>query len=441
MLLIYTDRQTNRLGYTINLIFNELLGVDYMVTTSTDQFIALSGAKLSYCKNKIYDELHIACKDLLFETNIYSFDTECITEDSVPKIFINRESDDSLGFDVFAAVFYMVSRYEEHLPFIKDEHSRFCATDSIAYKNGFLDKPVVNIWAECLKKELAAKYPELKFKKREFNFVNTIDVDQAYSYKGKGLYRSLGGLARDISKKDFRACIDRIKVLLTLEKDPYDCFDYLLNVKTKYKLNTIFFFLFARHSRFDKNISVYNHSFLTLIKKLSDYTTIGIHPSYFSAEYPGEVDGQIKRLSDVIHKSVKCSRFHYLRFSLPQSYRNLIASGIHEDYSMGYANTAGFRAGICVPYNFYDLEKDCETKLRLHPFMFMDVALKNGMNLKADKAFEVMQKFIDAVKAVGGEFISIWHNESLSSDRIWQGWRQVYQKQTEYISQYIKTNK
>lgn len=434
MLLIYIDKQTNRLGYTINLIFKELLQVDYMVTTSREQFIALGGAKLSYCESKIYDEIHISnTNNLLFETNIYSLDIDYVFEDGIHKIFRNYGNDDSLGFDIFAATFYMVSRYEEYLPFIRDEHLRFNAKDSIAWHKKFLEKPVVNIWAEFLKKKLLEKYPDLQFATREFTFVNTIDVDQAYCYKHKGLYRTVGGFMRDILHRDFKKCLQRFKILCNLDEDPYNCFDYILQNVTKYKLHTIFFFLFGTHSKFDKNTSPYNRSFQLLVKNLSDYSQIGIHPSYYSIEYPQEITRQIKMMTSLIHKKVLASRFHYLRFSLPQSYNEMADNGITDEYSMGYSDCIGFRAGICTPYNFYDLDRDCETKLKVHPFAFMDVALKNGLSLTEDSSWERIKELIDEVKQVNGVFISLWHNESLSDYEQWQGWRMLFEKQIRYI--------
>ncbi|MBP3254570.1 MAG: polysaccharide deacetylase family protein [Bacteroidales bacterium] len=433
MLVIYIDRQTNRLGYTINLLFKEILQVEYMVTTSREQFIALSGAKLSYCDSRLFDEIHITNSQFLFETNIYSVEVDYTEQDGIPKLFRNYGDDDSLGFDVFAAVFYMVSRYEEYLPFIRDKHSRFCASDSIAYKKEFFAKPVVNIWAELLKQKIKDKYPEINFKPRQFRFINTVDVDMAYSYKNKGFYRTVGGFLRDLKNGDFKQCVQRFRVLLNIEKDPYDCFDYLLGFISKYKLATVFFFLFSMRTKYDKNISPYNNDFQLLIKSLGDYSSIGIHPSYYSTEYPQDMTEQIKLLSEIIHKNIRQSRFHYLRFNLPESYRNLIENGIEEDYSMGYSDHIGFRAGICTPYNFYDLERDCETGMKVYPFAYMDVALKNGLELSSDEAWQKIKDLIDEVKRVNGDFISVWHNESLSGCGQWQGWRDVYEKQAEYV--------
>ncbi|MBQ0113038.1 MAG: polysaccharide deacetylase family protein [Bacteroidales bacterium] len=441
MLVIYIDRQTNRLGYTINLLFKEILGVDFMVTTSKETFIAEKGEKFSYSVNSIYDEIHITSTNLLFETSVNNFEVDCFEKDGVPCLFRTYGKNDSLNFDVLSAIFYMVSRYEEYLPFMPDKHSRYSAKESIAYRKGFIEKPVVNIWANMLKNVILEKYPEMNFAKKTFSFTNTIDVDMAYYYKGKGLYRSLGGCFRDLLRRDFHSIGERVKVLLFGKQDPYDCFEFIKEIHTQYKLKTILFYLFAFRTDFDKNVSPYNNKFQLLVKDLADYTNVGIHPSYYVYEQEEKLQEQLSLLKNLIHLDINFSRFHYLRYRLPVSYRNLIDNRISDDFSMGYPNCVGFRAGIASSFNFYDLERDEETNLRLHPFAFMDVALKNGLHLNKTQSFEKIKALADEVKRVDGELISIWHNESLSDYKEWQGWRNIYKNQIEYISKINNTSK
>lgn len=433
MLVIYIDKQTNRLGYTINLLFKDVLGVEFMVTTSKETFIAEKGAKLSYSASPIYDEIHITSKSLLFETSLSADSVETVEKEGIPCLFPNYNKNDSLGFDIFAASFYMVSRYEEYLPFKIDKHGRFTAKESIAYREGFLEKPIVNIWAGMLKSKLLEKYPDTEFRKTNFSFVNTIDIDMAYYYKHKGFYRNLGGSVRDVLHRDFNSIRQRFRVLFLGKQDPYMCNDFIQTINTRYGIKTLLFYLFASRTDYDKSISPYNRAFQLTVKDMADYCKIGIHPSYYVMEDASLLPTQKKLLENIIHKKVFRSRFHYLRFRLPQSYRTLIENEITDDYSMGYADCVGFRAGIATPYNFYDLERDNETKLRIHPFALMDVSLKNGMKLNKTQAKEKIFKLVDEVRQVGGEFISIWHNESLSNYKAWQGWRKIYELELEYI--------
>ena len=202
----------------------------------------------------------------------------------------------------------------------------------------------------------------------------------------------------------------------------------------KYKVNTTFFILFGDYGRYDKNISPYNPKFRLLLKSLCDYAKVGIHPSYESFEESELMSEQIKMLKSLLRKPIHRSRFHYLRFRLPESYRELINNNIEGDYSMGYSNAIGFRAGICNSFNFYDLALDFETKLRIFPFAYMDVALKNGLQLSPDEALSKIVGIVDKVVEADGHLISVWHNESLSEDFGWEDWRNVYEQSIEYVS-------
>lgn len=434
MLLIYVDKLTNRLGYTLNLVFKELMSIKYSITIDKEYFIQYDGPKLSYTTQPITNELFLlSSTPLLFQTIIEIVELNYFEKNNNPYLFQSYSKDSVCDFDILAACFYLVSRYEEYLPYVKDKHSRFKAEDSLAYKKGFLKRPVVNIWVKDFKSKILERYPELSSQNNEFSYVNTIDIDSAYSYTCKGLTRNFLGFSRDLIKGDISLCLDRLKVLLKIQKDPYDTFDFIISLIEKYDVNTIFFVLFGDYGKYDKNINPYNNKFKRLVKHLCDYGKVGVHPSYDSFDYPQLIIAQIKMLKETLHKPIKRSRYHYLHFRLPEGYRNLMATGsIEEDFSMGYSDNIGFRASICSSFNFYDLAQDYETKLKVYPFGYMDVALKNGLKLSPQQAFEEIIQMTDEVKQVGGEMISIWHNESLSNKREWYGWRDIYEKIIEY---------
>lgn len=433
MLLIYVDKLTNRLGYTLNLVFKELMSIKYSITIDKEYFLQYDGPKLSYCTQPLADELFLFSTPLLFQTTIEVAEINYFERNNTPYIFKTYFKESICDFDVLAACFYLVSRYEEYLPYVKDVHSRFKVEDSLAYKRGFLSKPVVNIWVNELKNTIVNRYPELFTQNNHYSYFNTIDIDSAYSYTCKGFTRNLLGFTRDLLKGNISLCLERLKVLLKIEKDPYDTFEYIISLIERLKVNTIFFVLYGDYGKYDKNINPYNNKFRRLIKQLCDYGKVGVHPSYESFDYPQLINSQIKMLKETLHKPIQRSRYHYLHFRLPEGYRSLMATGsIEHDFSMGYSDNIGFRAGICSSFNFYDLALDYETKLRVHPFAYMDVALKNGLKLSPQEALIEIKKITDEVKKVGGEMISIWHNESLSNKREWFGWREVYEKTVEY---------
>ena len=157
MLLIYTHKITHRNKYIFNLVFKDILDIDFTLTSDAEELKPYTGPKISYTHNPICDELFFISRSLLFETGITEQNIS-IFEYNSNKVFFATGKASALPFDIFAASFYLVSRYEEYLPHIRDEHDRFDAKDSLAFINGFLDKPLVNSWALVIKELIKSKY-------------------------------------------------------------------------------------------------------------------------------------------------------------------------------------------------------------------------------------------------------------------------------------------
>jgi len=427
-LLVFVPKKTNRIRFVFRLVFKDLLKVKCTLTSNLDEFLSADVAKLVYADKAYSDDIFIKSSGLLFQKGIENINVENIDYEGSIALFPTYNSDSVLPFDVFSAIFYLVSRYEEYQPYVRDRHGRFTAHLSLSSELNILDKPMVNIWAGMIQKIILAKYPEFSFPKRNYRFRPTYDIDSAYSYSQKGLVRSVGGYLKSIGDFDWSGILQRSRVLFSGFKDPFDTFDLQIEYQRKYNLKPIYFFLFGHYGQFDKNINTRNRNLRFLIKKMGDYAQIGIHPSYYTNEQPNLLHKEIKNLESVVNKDITQSRQHFLRLNLPDTYRNLIDEDITDDYSMGYAALPGFRAGICSPYNFYDLDIEVETKLRVHPFMVMDGTLKDYMKLTPTDAIETIKKLIEEVKKVDGTFSSLWHNESLSDEQRWKGWRRVYEE-------------
>ncbi len=428
MLLVYTEKLTNRIRYIFNLYMKELLNVEYRLTYSKEEFISFEGEKFSYGKKQLENELFFGSANLLFERGISNIDLLFIESEGNPAFFPVYQKESAMSFDPFAAGFYLVSRYEEYLPYRKDEYGRFSASESLAYQKNFLHKPMINIWARIIGDKLRNRFPGFNYPGTKYHFIPTIDIDAAWAFKNKGVLRTLGGFANAISNLHLASIMHRMKVLSGFQPDPFDTYEFQFELQKKYKLNPIYFILFADYGLNDKNIPVENRSFQTLIKSLSDYAEVGIHPSYNSNTSIRKLKDEIERLSKVLKREVTKSRQHFLKLQLPYTYRNLINLDITDDYTMGFAAQPGFRASICTPFNFYDLDMDAETKLKVHPFTLMEGTLRDYMGISAVQAMEYIAPLIREVKAVNGTFISLWHNESLGDEGRWKGWATVYEE-------------
>src|SRR5690606_6041781 len=159
MLLVYTYKVTPRVTYAFKHICTRILGIPVEFTTKIETFIAHNSIKLSYTKQPLSNEIFIKSHELLFEQGLSDIDIH-IHEWGNTKGFFQTSERSNLPFDIFAASFYLLSRYEEYLPHVKDEYGRFMASESIAYKYDFLRQPVVDIWAYKLKEVLQTHFPE-----------------------------------------------------------------------------------------------------------------------------------------------------------------------------------------------------------------------------------------------------------------------------------------
>lgn len=437
MLLIYVPHLTNRLGYTLNVIFGSILKVPFQITTDPNLCQQHSDAKLCYGDKPVGDAPFIKAHRLLFETTIENQSPRHFIHKGAHALFPVYGKGAELPFDPFAATFYLVSRYEEYLPHLADSHGRFLAKDSIAFKEGFIEKPVVNQWALMVRDIISKHYPNFAFPPQQYHFEETVDIDAAYSYKHKGLFRTVMGIIRDglyrHQKEEVRR---RIRVLLNKEEDPFDTFEYILSIRKQHtNMKMLFFVLLGDYSMFDKPTSYHTAEFRELLQRLGDYSKIGIHGSYLSYDEPERIEIETQRLSDILHRPIVRNRFHFLRIGLPDSYRHLMSYGIQHDYTMGYAECPGYRCGTATPYPFYDLSSDKETTLTIHPFIVMDTTLQQYCNMTPDEALAKYKQLIDGARSVDGTFSCIWHNQNLCESQGWEGWRNVYENSIQYGTQ------
>jgi len=431
-MLILVPKTTNRLHYIFDLIIKDLLNISFRITNDKGAFASYEGMKLHYGNSPLGDELFLKATTLLFEHDITEKELKIVDYKDVKAFFPVYNDKSIMPFDLFAASFYLVTRYEEYLPHINDRFGRFQAKDSILFKMNMLEKPLINIWAIEFGNILSSKYPELKIKKNSFTFIPTYDVDAAWAYKNKGIFRTTSAFVRDFMNFDFKEMRRRWSVILGRLIDPFDTFDYQLQLQKELNLHPLYFILCGEYDLNDKNISLRNNDFRNLIKHLGDYAKVGIHPSFSSYLNKEKVKTEIDNLSKVLNREITTSRQHFLRLNMPLSYQILIDLDITDDYTMGYASQAGFRAGIASTFRFFDLEQDNVTNLNVHPFAVMDGTLRDYLDLNTEESYQKVTKLIQEVKDVNGTFILLWHNETLSGEKRWEGWITLYRKILDY---------
>lgn len=438
MLLFYSHTATPRLQYIVDFFSNELFDEPICFTTSRAAYNATSLPRLNYSRQPFSEEeFFIHDTGLLFEKGVRQQQIDCF-EVNYHKAFFQTDGD--FPFDIFAASFYLLSRYEEYYPHEKDQHGRYAHTNSLAFREGFLNQPLVNIWMEDLKKALASKFPGLRFRRKNFKCILSYDIDLAYSYKHKGVKRTLGGFARSAMKGKWQEVKDRWLVIRGKKRDPFDCFEWLDALHLYCRLKPYYFFLVAKKQvGYDKNTPLEVQAFRELIEYYATSYKAGLHPSWQSGDNADLLDGELEWIESVADKAIIHSRQHYIRFTLPQTFRRLVDVGIQKEFSMGYATTNGFRASACSSFFWYDLEQELSTSLLLYPFCFMDSNSHYRLQHSPEQAYTELIHYYEQVKKLNGMLITVWHNSTLGTDPAFKGWREMFElfmKETVYWDAY-----
>jgi hypothetical protein len=422
MLLIYAHITSARLQYITQFIFASLHGNNCRITIDSEEFKNYEGAKINYSDTPVAgNELWIKNMLLLFEDGIHPQSINCF-ELNGHKAFFKTAA--GYPFDIFAAAFYLLSRYEEYLPHNKDSYGRYAHENSLAFKEDFLQLPLINIWVQQLALTLKEKFPAYRVKEDGFSFVPTYDIDTAYSYLYKGFWRNLGRVLR-LPHTFF----ERIAVLTGRKKDPFNCYDWLHQLHSKYQLDPVFFFLVAEKSGpYDKNILPHKDAMWRLVKKHAAQYTIGLHPSWQSGDKAHLLPAEKKQLEAMAEKAVTHTRQHYIRFNLPDDYVRLIDNGFTEDHSMGYGSINGFRASVATPFYWFNLQADEQTSLLVHPFCYMEANSYYEQKMTPAEALKEMIHYLDVCKKVNGTLGTIWHNNFLGTDPVFNGWKEVYEE-------------
>jgi hypothetical protein len=431
-LILYSQNITPRLQYVADFITKELRVDSFAITTSEKEFSDYPGPRINYSDKQISaGEAWIKPHGLLFETGIKKQTTGCFHANGY-KAFFKTGGD--LSFDIFSACFYLLSRYEEYLPHIKDIYGRYAHENSLAYKEKFLNQPLINTWLQDFKKILLQKFPGLatpysRLPTSDLKFLPTYDIDIAWSYQHKGPWRNAGGFVRSLFKGQLALLKERAMVLLGKQKDQFDDYEWLNKLHEQYRLKPYYFFLIPeQRGRYDKNIPPSSEAMQALIRDHATRYPVGIHPSWKSGDEVSLLKKEIETLASFSGSPVISSRQHYIRFNLPEGYRRLIENGIKNDFSMGYGSINGFRASVASPFYWYDLEKEKQTDLMLYPFCYMEANSFYEQNSTAKQALEEMRYYYWTIKSVNGHFIMIWHNSFLGTDKASKGWRDIYEQ-------------
>lgn len=425
----------NERTYIINIIFNEFLGLDYNLEIGAkeyeiilennrkliieDHFFNLYQNNLEYLKLK-----NIPSKVEFIKNNF-------IVEDDIPVIYGNdklnvKENQVICGVDIFASVFFMLTRWEEHVNKKRDTHERFSAFESLAYKNNFLDRSIVNEYVEMLKNILKNLDDDLKFKVDNNQLFLTHDVDELYMWKSwKQVNRvALGDI---LKRKSFLLAFERVAEYFLIKrkkiKDPFDTFDWLMDKSESIGKQSRFYFMSGGVTNYDNRYKIDEQKSLDLIQRIKKRGhIIGIHPSYNAYNNFEQFKKEKELLEKVIAQKIVEGREHYLRFEVPTTWQLWEDNGMAVDSSCGYADKEGFRCGTGNEFSVFNILSRNKLSLKERPLVVMDCSLFDYGNFSHDEARNKIDKMIKLTN----DFTMLWHNSYIKHIKFYGDYIEEY---------------
>lgn len=425
VIIIYSEQVSSRLDYVCRFIFEHVLKVKHVITSNRSEYETSSFYKINYSDELIGASFHIVPKGLLMQTGISG--DKPIPEFKNGLLYFYGDKDETdFGFDIFSAVFFMISRYEEWQLFKTDKHGRFELDQSILFKNKVHQRPVVDLWIMELRKAISLFYKGIVFPPIEFKTISTIDVDNLYAYSHKGFLRTLGAAGKDLLKADIKNLSRRLKAVRGKAKDPFDIYESFTKFCTGHNIPVVYFFLFRTGTEFDRTVDSSSPEFKKVFAKIkSSKGFIGLHPSYYSSEKENILEEEVNDFSKTLDEKVVLSRQHYLKFNIKTTPLQLLKNGITTDFTMGFASGLGFRAGTSYPFFYYNFNTEGESRLLFVPFCAMDGVFTVYDTIPANTALATLQKLKKEVKNTGGFFVTVFHERTFS-ENISPGFSEMY---------------
>lgn len=427
MINIITSKNCkNEKEYIVSSFFKDFLEIDFKISFDDD---ISRGYHIKYLEKSIIINDHFfknhLSNDYLNIKNIPKsisyfdqFDkikTPIIYGENKLKI---NENNIIVGLDIFASSFFMLTRWEEYVIKKRDIHGRFPTQLSLAFKNNFHRKPIVNEYIELLKKLLITiGFPKSKFKVREFNYQFSHDVDHPLLFPNFSSFIKQSAYQL-LKKQNLKQSIKFINNYFSSNKDPYDSFDLLMELSEKHNSKSQFNLMNSTKGEFDEGYNLNSVFNKKLINKIKDRGhIIGFHPSYNSFNNVDLWISEREGLEKIANQNITKGRQHYLRFENPKTFNIWEKNNMTEDSSIGYHDEVGFRAGICYPFHIFDFLNRKKINLTENPLILMEGALINCLNVNSNDFIQISRNLKEEVKKHSGNYTILWHNSSFFIDR------------------------
>ena len=433
MIFIYTDKFTNRLKYIADHIFNRILGQTVNIINKEEDLPTNPSAGLIVYSEtlKVKGALHIIPNGLLFKKGVREYDIDMGLWDEEKVFFCTQGGD--IPFDIFAASFYLLSRYEEYLPNESNfnEDGTFKSKCSLAYKEGFLERPIIDIWAYKLEGMLKEKFTDYTpSSENRFRFLPIVAVNSPYKYRTYSILGNILRMGRKLIHGEFSAFMHQLKILLTIENDPYCNIDKIVEIHNRNSLRPLFALRVSNNKWYKRPIYFAYSSYKNILYRNYQISLLASEGSSFSSS---QLRKEKKCLSKIFKMRIVSNIFLKSDFIISDVYSNLSRCNIKEDFSMQYPDRVGFRTSTCTPFRIYNLKTEEYYSILLHSVAFSDWSFARK-SLSKKQIADTILDIANEVKKVNGELVIMSHNDSYTESGRLKGWTSVYEYSARYLS-------
>lgn len=326
-----------------------------------------------------------------------------------------------LGADLFGAIFFMLSRWEEVVSSARDRHDRFQGAESLAFRAGLLERPIVDEWVEVLAALLRRLWPALEFRRREGSIVVSCDVDYPFDPAAASVPRMLRGIGADIRwRRSPALTLRRLRNFVASRRgdrqhDPFYTFDWYADVCERFGRRAAFYFIAENTPGApDSNYEILDPPIIELMSTLARRGhEIGMHGSYETYRAPERIARERTRLEQAAERArigtaIEGNRQHFLRWDAKQTADHLDAAGFLYDTTGSFATMAGFRYGTARPFRMWSWRNRAPLRIEQRPLVVMERAILDREGI--EPGVERMRRLKAEALRHGGDFTLLWHN-------------------------------
>ncbi len=339
----------------------------------------------------------------------------------------NIINDFRIDYDILGLCYWMMNRMEEINSSDKDHYDRFAATSSHAFKNGYLDRPIVDEWLDIFKQVIVKSWIGVELKETQFKIALTHDIDIPSLYAFKSWRQIAYLMASHLKHKKvlefFKAPFAKLFSKQKLSSmDPYNTFDWLMDQSEKAGLKSTFYFICGttdpdKDGDYDIEHPIIQEIFKKIHRRGHE---IALHPSFETYLSKDQINHELKTLQQGcakagVNQKYWAVRMHYLKWRHPVTLNLLNDAGFSNDSTLGYHDKSGFRCGTCIPYRGFDPLGNKILDIKVKPLILMESTLVGGVYTEMASSQDVLKTmnfYREICQKLNGEFVLLWHNSS-----------------------------